>query len=91
MEIEIMSKLHWDVWVPTPFHFLQRFLKDIKCCGNFSHLVSYYAERNLQEKILLAVSPSKYAASAIYCALKQQITQYRIPTFAIWDMGKEVG
>jgi hypothetical protein len=40
------------------------------------HIASYYAERNLQESDMLLVRPHKFAAAALYAALKQQNEQY---------------
>ena len=76
METMILNKLEYKVCIPTGYHFLIRYLNSIQASDRTRHLASYYAERNLQESDMLLVRPHKFAASALYAALKQQNDQY---------------
>lgn len=76
METTILVELNWEILVPTGYHFLTRYLNCIRCSERTKNVAFYYAERNLQEQELLTLSPRKFAAAAVYAALKQQNTQY---------------
>lgn len=86
MEVNILKQLDYQVCVPTGYHFLIRFLNAIQASDRTRFLASYYAERNLQESDMLYVSPHKFAAAAIYAALKQQSNQYSVlKTAPAWN------
>jgi len=72
MESQILVALDYQIFVPTGFHFLSRYLNCISASERLRHLASYYAERNLQEFDMLNTPPHRFAASAIYAALRQQ-------------------
>lgn len=72
MESQILVALDYQIFVPTGFHFLSRYLNCISASERLRHLAYYYAERNLQEFDMLSASPHHMAASAIYAALCQQ-------------------
>jgi cyclin B len=76
METAILTKLEYKISIPTGYHFLIRYLNTIQASERTRHLASYYAERNLQESDMLLVRPHKFAAAALYAALKQQNDQY---------------
>ena len=85
METAILTKLEYKISIPTGFHFLIRYLNTIQASERTRHLASYYAERNLQESDMLLVRPHKFAAAALYAALKQQNDQYpSLHRAAIW-------
>lgn len=72
MEQEILSKLSYDICVPTGYHFLTRFLESVRASERTRLLAQYYAERNMQEYDMLRFRPHVFAAAALYMALKQQ-------------------
>ena len=76
MENEILKKLNYEICVPTGYHFLARFLDCIKASERTRNLAFYYAERNLQEVDILSIKPHVLACTSIYCALRQQSSQY---------------
>lgn len=76
METAILSKLEYKISIPTGYHFLIRYLNAIQASERTRNIASYYAERNLQESDMLLVRPHKFAAAALYAALKQQNDQY---------------
>ena len=76
METAILTQLKYHVSVPTGYHFLARYLTAIHASERTRHLAAYYAERNLQEADMLLVRPHKFAAAALYAALKQQNTDF---------------
>jgi G2/mitotic-specific cyclin-B, other len=72
MESKILRVLDYKIGNPTAFHFLIRYLNCIQASERTRHLTYYYAERNLQEGDMLLVRPHKFAAAAVYAALRQQ-------------------
>lgn len=86
-ESAILQKLDYNITVPTGFHFITRYLNSIQASERTRHVASYYAERNLQEGDMLSVLPHKFAASAIYAALKQQSHQYvTLKASPVWTL-----
>jgi cyclin B len=76
METEILNSLNYEIFVPTGYHFLCRYLNCIRASDNTRCLANYYAERNLQEVHMLEVKPRVFAGAAIYAALIQQKERY---------------
>jgi cyclin B len=76
METSILTKLNYDILVPTGFHFLTRYLNCIKASERTRLVAAYYSERNLQEADMLGVPSHKFAAAAVLAALKQQTCQF---------------
>ena len=72
MERQILVTLNYDIFVPTGYHFLVRYLQSINATENLVHLASYYAERNLQEYDSLSFAPHRMAATALFAALYQR-------------------
>ena len=72
MESNILMALDYQIFVPTGYHFLARYLNCIAASERLRHLAAYYAERNLQEFDSLYQQPHLFAAAAIYAALYQQ-------------------
>lgn len=72
MELEVLQAIHYEVHVPTGYHFLTRYLDLIHATDITRRLAFYYAERNLQETTSLALMPSAYAAVCLYAALVQR-------------------
>jgi len=72
METLILTKLKFNICVPTGFHFLTRFLEGAAASERTRCLAQYYAERNMQEYDVLRFKPHVYAAASVYLALKQQ-------------------
>ena len=72
METTILNTLDFAISIPTGYHFFCRYLNCIKASDLTRHMASYFAERNLQESDMLCLLPHKFAAAAIYAALKQQ-------------------
>lgn len=69
MEYSIFETLDFQVCVPTGFHFITRFLHVAEADDITRHSALYYAERNLQETNFLDVTPSFFAAAAVFAAL----------------------
>lgn len=72
MERQILVTLNYNIFVPTGYHFLTRYLNCISASDSLRHLASYYAERNLQEYDSLNQEPHMVAATAIFAAKYQQ-------------------
>ena len=68
MEKQILITLNYNIFVPTGFHFLSRYLNAIDASENLRHIASYYAERNLQEYDSLNHEPHKVAATSLFAA-----------------------
>lgn len=86
METAILSKLEYKISVPTGYHFLVHYFDVIQASERTRNIASYYAERNLQESDMLLVRPHKFAAAALYAALKQQNDQYpSLYKTSIWN------
>lgn len=71
MENRILTVLDYQLFVPTGYHFLVRYLNSIQAPDRLRYLAFYYAERNLQEYDSLTYKPHHFAASALYAALMQ--------------------
>jgi hypothetical protein len=70
----MLNELNYEIFVPTGYHFMTRYLNSIRASDRTRFLAAYYAERNLQEADLLNVRPHFYAAAAVMAALQQQST-----------------
>lgn len=68
MEQTILSRLKFEISVPTPWTFLVRFLKVAKATDRQHHRAQYYVERCLQEHDGLSFRPSMLAAAAVFLA-----------------------
>lgn len=84
MEFEILNELNYQICIPTGFHFMTRYLDCIHASERTRFLAFYYAERNLQEFDMLSNKPHKFAAAAVYAALKQQSMQFHKLDSPIW-------
>ena len=78
MESLILQQLDYQVFVPTGYHFLIRYLNSISASERTKNLSFYYAERLLQEAEVLDYEPHLVVAGALYAALKQQ--QQHLPS-----------
>ena len=72
MEKQILITLNYEIFVPTGYHFLSRYLNCISASESVRNLASYYAERNLQEYDSLNQDPHRVAATSLFAALLQQ-------------------
>jgi hypothetical protein len=72
MERDILVTLNYEIFVPTGYHFLSRYVNAINASESIRKLASYYAERNLQEYDSLNVDPHRMGATALFAALLQQ-------------------
>ena len=68
-EAKILEALDFQVYVPTGYQFLERYLNVINAEELVQHLAWFYAERNLQEYDSLELPPHHMAAAALYAAL----------------------
>ena len=71
MEFSILTTLNYEIFIPTGYHFLTRYLDVIQASDRLRFLAYYYAERNLQEYDTLREMPHLFSASAVYAALVQ--------------------
>lgn len=78
MESLILQQIDYQVYVPTGYHFLIRYLNSIAASERTKNLAFYYAERLLQEAEVLDYEPHLVVAGALYAALKQQ--QQHLPS-----------
>ena len=69
METKILRQLDYQIFVPTGYHFMIRYLNFVNASDQIRHLSFYYAERNLQEYNMLNYSPSQFSATALFAAL----------------------
>jgi hypothetical protein len=83
METSILDALNYQFIVPTPFHFVTRYLNRIKAGERVRLLASYAAERSLQEVEVLQFKPSVYAAAAVYVALRT-VNMDSHPGYKVW-------
>ena len=81
METAILTRLNFEICVPTGYHFLSRYFDVINASERTRCLANFYAERNIQEYDMLKFKPHVYAASALFLALKQQ-AQHALPSHA---------
>ena len=70
MEAWMLRVLEFRVSVPTPFVFLNRFLKAAEADPRVTLFATYLVERCLQEYKMLAHTPSKLAAAAVNIAVR---------------------
>lgn len=73
MEATMLNALDFRITVPTPFVFLNRFLKvagEADFAAKASLLATYVVERSLQEYKMLHHAPSKIAAAGVNMALR---------------------
>lgn len=76
MEKLILSTLHFNMTVPTPYVFMKRFLKVAQSDEETERLSFFFMELCLVEYATLRYQPSMLAAAAVYTA---QCTLKRIP------------
>lgn len=76
MERLILSTLHFNMAVPTPYVFMKRFLKVAQSDEEMERLSFFFMELCLVEYAMLRYQPSMLAAAAVYTA---QCTLKRIP------------
>jgi hypothetical protein len=69
MENKILIALNYEVFVPTGYHFLQRYLDALNCPARTRCLANFYAERNLQESDSLSFPPHVMAAASVFGAI----------------------
>lgn len=77
MEYDILKKLDFKVTMPSPWVFLNRYIKLAKADSVTSALARYLIELPLIEYRMLKYNPSMVAASAVYVAfhvLKKRIS-----------------
>ncbi len=88
MEATILQTLNYDVFVPTGYHFLTRYLNCIKASERTRLVAAYYSERNLQEADSLNIQPHKFAAATVCAALMQQNCQFeshmKLSELSVW-------
>lgn len=85
MESSILSALDYQIFVPTGYHFLTRYLDSVRASERVRFLASYYAERNLQEYDMLQEKPHVFAAATLYAALMQtRISDQRSNDRSVW-------
>lgn len=70
MEAWMLRVLEFRISVPTPYVFLNRFLKAAEADARVTLFATYLVERSLQEYKMLAHTPSKLAATAVNIALR---------------------
>jgi cyclin B len=86
VEKSILIALDYQVFIPTGFHFLNRYFNASQASERTRLVASYYAERNLQECDMLTVAPHIFAAASLYAALKQESMQYtRLNLASCWN------
>ncbi|KAI3993962.1 hypothetical protein MKX01_002975 [Papaver californicum] len=74
MEKSILGKLGWTLTVPTPYHFLVRFVKAAVADKEMENMTFFLAELGLMQYAMIKYCPSMLAASAVYaaqCTLKK--------------------
>ncbi|MCL7037779.1 hypothetical protein MKW94_007406 [Papaver nudicaule] len=74
MEKSILGKLGWTLTVPTPYHFLIRFVKAAVADKETENMTFFLAELGLMQYTMIKYCPSMLAASAVYaahCTLKK--------------------
>ena len=65
MEERMLKSLSFNISVPTPYRFLERFAKIAKCTSQQFNLARYLIELPLIEQRMLKYCPSQLAASAL--------------------------
>jgi G2/mitotic-specific cyclin-B, other len=70
MEAWMLRVLEFRISVPTPYVFLNRFLKAAEADARVTLLATYLVERCLQEYKMIAHTPSKLAAAAVNIAVR---------------------
>jgi len=88
MEKQILVTLNYNIFVPTGYHFLSRYLQCINAADSLRHLASYYAERNLQEYDSINYEPHMMAAASIFAAMHQQEETIGTPLNSLADLNK---
>ncbi|MCL7043724.1 hypothetical protein MKW94_023305 [Papaver nudicaule] len=68
MEKSILGKLGWTLTVPTPYHFLVRFVKAAVADKEMEDMTFFLAELGLMRYAMIKYCPSMFAASAVYAA-----------------------
>lgn len=85
-EFLILNALNYNIFVPTGYHFLNRYLNAIRAPERTRYLALYYAERNLQEYDMLKNAPHKFAAAALYAALQQPVSSVpKLRSVTMWN------
>lgn len=87
MESLILLTLDYQVFVPTGYHFLRRYLNAINASDQVKYFAFYYAERNLQEYYLTSCIPHEFAAGAVYAALYKMSESIYSPfvSYHLWN------
>jgi hypothetical protein len=73
MEATMLNALDFKVTVPTPYVFLNRFLKvagESDAAAKLSLMATYFVERCMQEYKMLHYAPSKIAAAGVNMAMR---------------------
>lgn len=78
MEKSMLSALEFNISVPTPYVFLNRFLKAAQADKQLEMMSFFLAELCLVEYVMLRYPPSMLAAAAVYTG---QITLRRFPSW----------
>jgi transcription initiation factor TFIIIB Brf1 subunit/transcription initiation factor TFIIB len=68
MEAQIVDSLDYQLSVPTPYHFITRYLLRMKAIDRIRLIAFFVSERSLQEVEVLTFSPRVYAAGCVYLA-----------------------
>lgn len=69
MESDILTKLDYQLVIPTGHHFIVKYLLSIQADNVTKRLAFYYAERFLQEYDSLSYKPHELAAACIFAAI----------------------
>lgn len=86
MEAKILRQLDYQIFVPTGYHFMIRYLNLVNASDQIRHLSFYYAERNLQEYDMLNCSPSQFSAAALFAALAYRADGSPVIASSIWSL-----
>jgi len=70
MEMDILSQLDFDLIWPSPYRFLERFIKILQLNNEFFFIAQYFVEYALLDKTLVSMPPSKIAAIGLLAASK---------------------
>lgn len=70
MEMDILMQLDFDLIWPSPYRFLERFIKILQLNNEFFFVSQYFVEYVLLDKTLVSMPPSKIAAIGLLAAAK---------------------
>jgi cyclin B len=82
MEYNILETLSFQICIPTGFNFMNRYLSLVNADDITRNLAFFYAERNLQEQHVLAMTPTTLVSAALFAALWQRASTARGPNDA---------